>query len=213
MEWATKRFRQLDSAKSQRIIAAAVSEFAEKGYEAANTNRIANAADISVGSLFQYFKTKEDLFRYVIHLGAGIIETDIGKILEKEISGRDKIKELMLLTIHACQNYPEYQQLYHEITATGNRELIRDIARELETYASQGLIELIRQGQERGEIRTDLPAEVLAFTLDSTMVMMQYSLTVAYFKDRARLYQLVEPNDFAEQMTEIIWSSLKQQYS
>ena len=213
MEWATKRFRQLDSAKSQRIIAAAVSEFAEKGYEAANTNRIANAADISVGSLFQYFKTKEDLFRYVIHLGAGIIETDIGKILEKEISGRDKIKELMLLTIHACQNYPEYQQLYLEITATGNRELIRDIARELETYASQGLIELIRQGQERGEIRTDLPAEVLAFTLDSTMVMMQYSLTVAYFKDRARLYQLVEPNDFAEQMTEIIWSSLKQQYS
>lgn len=86
MEWATKRFRQLDSAKAQRIIAAAVSEFAEKGYEAANTNRIANAADISVGSLFQYFKTKEDLFRYVIHLGAGIIETDIGKILEKEIS-------------------------------------------------------------------------------------------------------------------------------
>lgn len=211
MEWATKRFRQLDSAKSQRIIAAAVSEFAEKGYEAANTNRIANAADISVGSLFQYFKTKEDLFRYVIHLGAGIIETDIGKILEKEISGRDKIKELMWLTIHACQNYPEYQQLYQEITATGNRDLIRDIARELETYASQGLIELIRQGQERGEIRTDLPAEVLAFTLDSTMVMMQYSLAVAYFKDRARLYQLEEPHDFADQMTEIIWSSLKQQ--
>lgn len=211
MEWATKRFRQLDSAKSQRIIAAAVSEFAEKGYEAANTNRIANAADISVGSLFQYFKTKEDLFRYVIHLGAGIIETDIGKILEKEISGRDKIKELMWLTIHACQNYPEYQQLYHEMAATGNRDLIRDIARELETYASQGLIELIRQGQERGEIRTDLPAEVLAFTLDSTMVMMQYSLTVAYFKDRARLYQLEEPHDFADQMTEIIWSSLKQQ--
>ena len=62
MEWATKRFRQLDSAKAQRIIAAAVSEFAEKGYEAANTNRIANAADISVGSYFSISKLRKIYF-------------------------------------------------------------------------------------------------------------------------------------------------------
>lgn len=209
MEWATQRFQQLDLKKARRIIDAAVSEFAEKGYEAANTNRIAKAAEISVGSLFQYFKTKENLFRYVIHLGAGLIETDIGEILKAEISGREKIRKLMLLTVNACEEYPEYQQLYHEITAIGNRELTLDIARELESYTASGLVKLIEQGQERGDIRTDLPAEVLAFTVDNAMVMMQYSLSTPYFKGRAQLYQVAEPNEFAEQMTEILWSALE----
>lgn len=209
MEWATQRFRQLDSEKAQRIIDAAVSEFAEKGYEAANTNRIAKAAEISVGSLFQYFKTKENLFRYVIHLGAGIIETDIGAILKEEISGREKIHKLMLLTVNSCELYPEYQQLYHEITATGNQDFIVDIARELESYSATGLVELIKQGQQQGDIRTDLPAEVLAFTVDNAMVMMQYSLSTPYFKGRSQLYQMAAPSEFAEQMTEILWSVLE----
>lgn len=209
MEWATQRFQQLDPGKARRIIDAAVSEFAEKGYEAANTNQISKAAGISVGSLFQYFKSKENLFRYVIHLGAGIIETDIGEILEDEISGREKLHKLMLLTVNSCKQYPEYQQLYHEIAATGNRKLTLDIARELESYTAAGLVKLIKQGQERGEIRTDLPAEVLAFTVDNTMVMMQYSLSTPYFKGRAQLYQMAPAKEFAEQMTEMLWSTLE----
>lgn len=209
MEWATQRFQQLDPEKAKRIIDAAVSEFAEKGYEAANTNQIAKAAGISVGSLFQYFKTKENLFRYVIHLGAGIIETDIGEILDDEISGREKLHKLMLLTVNSCEEYPEYQQLYHEITAIGNRDLTLDIARELESYTAAGLVKLIKQGQERGDIRTDLPAEVLAFTVDNTMVMMQYSLSTPYFKGRSQLYQMAPAKEFAEQMTEVLWSTLE----
>ena len=104
MEWATQRFQQLDPKKARRIIDAAVSEFATKGYEAAK---------------------------------------------------------------------------------------------------------LIKQGQQRGDIRTDLPAEVLAFTVDNTMVMMQYSLSTPYFKGRSQLYQMAPAKEFAEQMTEMLWSTLE----
>jgi AcrR family transcriptional regulator len=41
------------------IVAAAAEEFVTKGYEQATTNRIAAAAGVSVGSLYQYFPSKQ----------------------------------------------------------------------------------------------------------------------------------------------------------
>ena len=43
-----------------------MAEFARYGYEQASTNRIVQAAGIGKGMLFHYFKSKLDLFRYLV---------------------------------------------------------------------------------------------------------------------------------------------------
>ena len=53
--------------KRARIIAAARALFAHKGFEATTTQEIAYAADVAVGTLFVYAKTKEDLLIQVFH--------------------------------------------------------------------------------------------------------------------------------------------------
>ena len=60
--FANQSFKRLDSDKQDRIIRAAVAEFADRGYELANTNRIAKRAKISVGAIFHYFNTKKTSF-------------------------------------------------------------------------------------------------------------------------------------------------------
>ncbi|MCC5950978.1 MAG: TetR/AcrR family transcriptional regulator [Acidimicrobiia bacterium] len=45
--------------RMQRILDAAVDEFAELGYEAASTTGMARRAGVSIGSLYQYFPDKE----------------------------------------------------------------------------------------------------------------------------------------------------------
>ncbi|ASO20833.1 AcrR family transcriptional regulator [Actinoalloteichus hoggarensis] len=47
----------------EQILHAAATVFAEQGYEGATTNAIAGAAGISPGSLYQYFKNKDDIAR------------------------------------------------------------------------------------------------------------------------------------------------------
>lgn len=47
----------------KRILDAAAEVFAELGFEAATTNAIAERADISIGSLYQYFPNKAALFQ------------------------------------------------------------------------------------------------------------------------------------------------------
>lgn len=46
----------------QKILEAAIAEFAARGYEAASTNRICQQAEISKGLLFHYYKSKHQLF-------------------------------------------------------------------------------------------------------------------------------------------------------
>jgi len=54
--------------KRQAILAAALKTFAERGIGAAPTSAISREAGISEGSLFNYFKTKDELLNELFHL-------------------------------------------------------------------------------------------------------------------------------------------------
>lgn len=62
----TKIFEELSEEKRSRIITACISEFSEYGYVNSSTNRIIRNADISKGSLFQYFQNKEELYFHIL---------------------------------------------------------------------------------------------------------------------------------------------------
>lgn len=61
-------FFNLNEEKKERIINAAMIEFATYGYENSSTNRIIKECGISKGSLFKYFKSKEELYFYLIEI-------------------------------------------------------------------------------------------------------------------------------------------------
>lgn len=51
-----------DDDRRRRILYAALAEFASRGYEAASTNAIAEAAGVAKGLVFHHFGSKEELF-------------------------------------------------------------------------------------------------------------------------------------------------------
>ena len=71
---ARKQPKQQRSAETrQRILDAAARVFAEFGYRGGTTNRIAEAANISIGSLYQYFPNKDAILTALTdaHIDAG----------------------------------------------------------------------------------------------------------------------------------------------
>lgn len=64
---ALSRREQNKAEKRARIIAAARALFAHKGFDATTTQEVAQAADVAVGTVFTYAKTKEDLLIQVFH--------------------------------------------------------------------------------------------------------------------------------------------------
>lgn len=61
----TQTFFNLKEAKQDRIICAALTEFAKHGYKNSNLDRIVKIAGIPKGSLYQYFENKDDLFVFI----------------------------------------------------------------------------------------------------------------------------------------------------
>lgn len=60
-----------------KIINASIVEFAQFGFTNSSTNRIVKEAGISKGSLFQYFKNKEELYFYILDSVVGELLSDL----------------------------------------------------------------------------------------------------------------------------------------
>lgn len=71
------KFEALDGEKQQRILNAAMREFASKGYDRASTNRIVEGACIAKGLLFHYFKSKKRLYLYLYDRGMCLITEEV----------------------------------------------------------------------------------------------------------------------------------------
>lgn len=78
----TSTFFNLPASKRERLLDAAVAEFAQKPFGAVSINRIIHAAAIPRGSFYQYFEDKTDLFHYVLHGYVSQIERVVEQSLE-----------------------------------------------------------------------------------------------------------------------------------
>lgn len=84
---------QAEEEKREKILRAALEEFANYGYEMASTNRITAGAGVAKGLLFHYFGSKKDLYLQVLDL---CIENFTTKLEKKFSLLSDDVLERLL---------------------------------------------------------------------------------------------------------------------
>lgn len=102
------KFFNLDKKKQDRIINAAMQEFAQKGYVLASTNEIVKEAGISKGLLFHYFQNKKLLFLFLFDHCIEIITDEFYKkvdLLEPDFFTR--IRKSVLIKMELLVQYPD----------------------------------------------------------------------------------------------------------
>lgn len=76
------KFFSLEKDKQDRIINAAIKEFARKGYALASTNEMVKEARISKGLLFHYFGNKKQLFLFLYDYCIELVSAEIYQKLD-----------------------------------------------------------------------------------------------------------------------------------
>jgi len=156
----------------QRILEAALQEFAAKGFAGARVDVIARRARINKRMLYHYFGDKEGLFREVLRR----------KIADRSawLAGapEDPVERLPIWFQMACRDRDWVQLLEWEALQWGEKKVI-DEERRQESVGRA--VERVRQQQARGLLNPDLdPGQLLI----SMMALTAYPLA---FPQLARL--------------------------
>ncbi len=193
-------------AKREQLTAAAVEVFARKGFQGASMEDVAEQAGVSKGSLYGYFKNKEDLFYatfewfYERTMAEGMVA------LQQAPTARDKLLTLGRQTVTSLTENIELYPLTLECWAAAGsgegRARFGQAMRSLYDQYRQLVESIMRLGQGYGEFRQDLDVPALASSLVGALdgLMLQLWLNPdldagRYFENfMAVLFQGMDPS-------------------
>ena len=199
-------FKKISSEKRERIIESAILEFAARGFDNANTNAIAKNAHISVGSLFQYFESKKDLFMFILKHCSKMLIDAFQKVVLDDDSFFVTVEKILRRLINESLENPNYVKLYFEMTSPSKSYIEKQVVDEMESYAYRLYCKIIQKGQREGVVRADCDTHVFSFLLDNLFMMFQYSFSCDYYQERFKIYG---GDDIIDQHERIISQSMK----
>lgn len=125
------RLSYLDEKKRIKIINSAMEEFSNNTYDKASTNRIVEKAGISKGSLFNYFGSKEKLYKDLeIFSIKEMAEAIVEKLNWKEPDILIRVKEIVTIKMEVLQKYPHLLGFSKRIAANKSIEELKEIYEE-----------------------------------------------------------------------------------
>ncbi len=152
------------ASKKQRAIEAAAKVFADKGFHGATTQDIAECMGIQQGSLYYYFKSKEQALQDVCEYGFDLYVERMRKICAKAQPFEAKI--LAIITSHLTS----YSQKDSAMKVHNEQRLYlpterRTRIKELGTNYRELLEATLREGISAGVVRDDIDTHFIAYSI------------------------------------------------
>lgn len=180
-------------AKRRELVEAAVSIFSAKGFQNASMAEIAVRAGKGKGTIYEYFRTKEDLFFACFDWFGKVAFVEAESALVQEHGAADKLRAMARTTVAVIAEHIDLFPLTLEVLAmatTGSaRERFAAAMQEIYKGFAAVIEHILREGQASGEFRKDVDVTsvgvLLTGTIDGAMLQFWFdrSLPVASHVD------------------------------
>lgn len=193
----TRRERRI-AARQQQILNAAAQVFSQVGYERATTREIAEAADLSEGTLYNYFKSKRELLIAIAKAYADEVASDMasveGETLEEMLAqmmakrfrvGRER--RLFMVFLHESRNNADVHKYYVQ-------GAIHRIIQQTEHHIST----LVKEGRIR-DVDPVIAARTMSAAIMGFAALFELGVTVNH----------TSPEKLGHQVTDIFLNGLK----
>jgi len=150
--------------KRDRILRAAIKVFAKNGFYATRVSEIAKAAGVADGTIYLYFKNKDDVLISIFEDGIQRLLA----ILREVATSDDPVEQRITRIIELQLGLLEDQRDLAEVITVNLRQssrLLKQYATPLFMEYIEVLAGVVNEGQKQGVFRSDLNSRVVARAL------------------------------------------------
>ncbi len=160
--------------KMEAVLQAALEEFARYGYSHASTNRICGRAGVSKGALFHNFRSKDNLFLFLVQDGIRTMERVFRAHLDSrspEAPFQAVFVDSFFVLLNYIRRYPDHYRIYLRLIydpdiPEKDRGKSREVVRAFSTLISDTIY---REGRRRGVLREDLETGLARFLFNTAI--------------------------------------------
>jgi len=199
--------------KQQRrkdIISAAEGVFFLKGFERATMDDVAEKAELSKGTLYLYFKSKEDLHLAVAMKAIEQLSETTDRIRNSEVNGLQKLVQLGRAFIQFARQFPDHMNAILRLEGMDLKNTSMSTADMRQFLFERSpvklVLEFISQGLEENVIRKDIEPQVIAHTL-----WMQTLGIIQVLAFKKSLFEIIElsPDELFENHIELLLNGIR----
>jgi AcrR family transcriptional regulator len=199
----TRTFRRLDATRQQAVIDAILEEATEKGPASLNIKEIAHRADISVGSLYQYFPNREGLLDFAIGLCVRYMTNmfDMSRPFMLAMPLREALQAYLTVGIEWGKTDIGLVRFFGRAAYQGDPDLAERVVRPVAAAMRKITFEVLEQAVQRGEIRQDVDLEAASRLVNGLMIVVGDSQILPYLNT---YFQITDEKISAEHILETL---------
>lgn len=178
----------------RHILLAAEAEFAEKGLSGARVDEIAARAKVNKALLYQYFGSKEELYKTVLAAVYGRLTELEERVIRQGTNCEEEIRAFVRAYFQFLRENPSYVRMvmwenlnYGRFFREKGLSGVKDVMR-------SGLRQILDLGKERGEVAPEIEPEDILQTL--------IACSFNYFSNRYTLEQVLNRDALSEENVE-----------
>jgi TetR/AcrR family transcriptional regulator len=191
------------------ILAAAATEFAERGFAGARVDRIARRAKVNKAMLYYHFASKQQLYHTLLRRMFTLVAERLQAIAAGPGTPARKVDRAIAAIAEAVQEHASFPAIMLREVAEGGAHLDRDTLKAL-AAVPRAFASIVQQGVESGAFRPVPPV----YAYFSTIAPIVFYLAGAPIrKELSHLHVIdmhtLSPADFVRQAQESARRSLK----
>lgn len=197
--------------RKEEIIQAAEDVFFSRGFEQSTMDDIAERAELSKGTLYLYFKSKEDLHMAVARRAIVMLRALTLKASEEPGSAIEKLQRMGWACVEFSRSHPDQMKAIMTLEGMESASIsysTSDLENLIFNESTVGtVIQVVEQGVAEKLIRSDIPALLVAHTL-----WMSVLSVIRFVSVEEGLMEMLKltPTQFFQSHFELVLNGIRQ---
>jgi len=196
--------------RREEILQAAEEVFFSKGFAKSTMDDVAEKAELSKGTLYLYFKSKEDMHMAVARKAIHLLRNYTSKSLEGEGTALEKLGKMGRACIEFSRSHPDHMKAIMTLEEVEPQSIslstsdVQDMIYNESTVGT--VIQIVEQGVREKLIRSDIPTALVAHTL-----WMSVLSVIRFVTSRQSLLQALNlsPDKLYESHFELVLNGIR----